>query len=53
MKIGKPINHPQALDIKLKGKNPDDKAIQLLAEEMLESMPDMWKRIIDRGYEIS
>ena len=51
--IGKPINRPQALDIKLKGKDPDDKAIQLLTEEMLESMPDMWKRIIDRGYEIA
>ncbi len=51
--IGKPINRPQVLDIKLKGKSPNDKAIELLAEEMLESMPEMWKRIIDRRYEIA
>ena len=51
--IGKPINQPQVLDIKLKGKSPNDKAIQLLAEEMLDEMPDMWKRIINREYEIA
>ena len=51
--IGKPINKPLVLDIQVKGKDFNGKAIRQIAEEMLDEMPYMWKRILDRGYEIA
>jgi len=51
--IGKPINKPLVLDIQVKGKDFNGKAIRQIAEEMLYEMPYMWKRILDRGYEIA
>jgi len=51
--IGKPINKPLVLDIQVKGKDFNGKAIRRIAEEMLDEMPYMWKKIIDRQYEIA
>lgn len=51
--IGMPINKPLVLDLQLKGKDFNEKAIRRIAEEMLESMPDMWRKIIDRSYRIA
>jgi len=51
--IGMPINEPLVLDVQLKGKDFNGNVIRRIAEEMLESMPDMWKKIIDREYEIA
>jgi S-adenosylmethionine synthetase len=50
--IGKPINKPLVLDIQVKGQNSDSVAIKRIAVEMLNEMPNMWKKIINRGYEI-
>ncbi|MCK5709782.1 MAG: S-adenosylmethionine synthase, partial [Deltaproteobacteria bacterium] len=51
--IGKPINEPLVLDIQVKGKDFNGKAIRRIAEEMLDEMPYMWKKTIDRQYEIA
>lgn len=51
--IGKPINEPLVLDIQVKGKDFNGKAIRRIAEEMLDEMPYMWEKIIDRQYEIA
>jgi S-adenosylmethionine synthetase len=51
--IGKPINEPLVLDVQVKGKGFNEGAIRRIAEEMLDEMPYMWKRIIERGYEIA
>jgi S-adenosylmethionine synthetase len=47
--IGKPINEPQALDIRVTGKTPDKSGIRRTALEMLEDMPRMWEGIL-KGY---
>ncbi len=49
--IGRPINEPLVLDIQLKEQNSDASVIERIAEEMLNEMPNMWKRIIARDYE--
>lgn len=50
--IGKPINEPMALDIQVKGKNYDEKAVRLLAEKMLDSMPAMWQKVLKKQFQI-
>ncbi|MEM4658844.1 MAG: methionine adenosyltransferase [Candidatus Methanosuratincola sp.] len=45
--IGKPINEPQILDIKVRGKDVDFASIGRLTEEALSEMPKMWKRVIE------
>ncbi len=50
--IGKPINEPLVLDMQVKGKDFNGKAIRRIASEMLDEMPHMWKKIINREYEI-
>lgn len=44
--IGKPINEPQLVHIKLKN-GGDKKRIEDLVKEKLNSLPEYWKRIID------
>ena len=51
--IGKPINEPMALDIRLKGKDYDEKAVRLLAEKMLDSMSRMWQKVLKRQFQIA
>lgn len=51
--IGKPINQPQVLDIRVKGKKIDNEAIRIIAEEMLDEMPNLWKSVIEGKYEIA
>ncbi len=50
--IGKPINEPMALDIKLKGKDYDEDAIGLLTEKMLDEMPEMWEKVLKGQFQI-
>jgi len=51
--IGKPINEPQALEIKVYGKSPDISGIRQTALEMLEEMPRMWEGIVKGYYSIA
>jgi S-adenosylmethionine synthetase len=51
--IGKPINQPQILDIRVRGKSPDREAIRGLADEMLSEMPNLWKRVLEGRYRIA
>lgn len=51
--IGKPINEPLVLDIQVKGKDIDKKAIRLIAEKMLDEMPVMWKGVLKKRYQIA
>ena len=51
--IGKPINQPQVLDIRVKGKKIDNEAIRIIAEEMLDEMPNLWKKVIEGKYQIA
>lgn len=51
--IGKPINQPQVLDIRVRGKSPDREAIRGLADEMLSEMPNLWKRVLEDRYRIA
>jgi S-adenosylmethionine synthetase len=44
--IGKPINEPQLVHIKLKN-GGDKKRIEDLVKEKLNSLPEYWRRIID------
>jgi methionine adenosyltransferase (EC 2.5.1.6) len=54
--IGKPINEPQVLDVKIRTKK-NLSAIQELArkiaEEELERMPDVWKGFLERRYSVA
>lgn len=51
--IGKPINEPQILDIRVRGKDVDLASIERLAEEALSEMPRMWKRVIEGEYSVA
>jgi S-adenosylmethionine synthetase len=46
--IGKPINNPLVLDIQVKNQNSDPGLIRKIAEDMLDEMPSMWKKIISK-----
>jgi S-adenosylmethionine synthetase len=54
--IGKPINEPQVLDVKIRTKR-NLSAIQELArkiaEEELERMPEVWKGFLERRYSVA
>jgi S-adenosylmethionine synthetase len=50
--IGQPINEPQVLDIKV-SPGADISSVEQTAFSMLDTMPDMWKKIIRGGYEIA
>ena len=43
--IGKPIDDPQLLNIKLKISKTNQKKVEELAELWLNKLPDYWKRI--------
>ena len=50
--IGKPINQPQVLDIRVKNTNEETK-IKRLAEELLQEMPEIWKKVIEGKYNVA
>ncbi|MEW6146226.1 MAG: methionine adenosyltransferase [Thermodesulfobacteriota bacterium] len=52
-RIGKPVNEPQVLDIKVSPGDADFKSIGNTASAMLADMPGMWKRIIAGQYGIA
>ena len=43
--IGKPIDNPQLLNIKLKNRKTNKNNVEELAELWLAKLPDYWKRI--------
>jgi S-adenosylmethionine synthetase len=45
--IGKPINQPQVLDIRVKNKRIDFNTIKRVADKMLNEMPSLWKSVIE------
>ncbi len=49
--IGKPINQPRVLDIKIKGVKVDINTIKTIANEMLDEIPNLWKRVIKGEYQ--
>lgn len=51
--IGKPVNEPQVLDIKVSPEGADFGRIRDTARLMLQEMPGMWKDIIAGRYEIA
>lgn len=51
--IGKPINQPHVLDIRVKGRSIDYNSITRIADEMLYEMPKLWKKVIQDKYEIA
>ncbi|HSG31839.1 MAG TPA: methionine adenosyltransferase [Thermodesulfobacteriota bacterium] len=51
--IGKPLNEPQIVDIKVKEQKVEKPIIESTAIDMLGEMPQMWKKIIDGMYEIA
>jgi len=51
--IGKPTNQPQVLDIGVKGKKINNEAIRIIANEMLDEMPNLWKKVIEGKYQIA
>ncbi|NIP30752.1 MAG: methionine adenosyltransferase [Candidatus Dadabacteria bacterium] len=51
--IGKPLNEPQIIDIKVKEIQVDDIIIENTAKEMLDDMPYMWKKILEQQYIIA
>ena len=50
--IGKPINQPQVLDIRVKNAD-NNNAIRRLAEEKLQEMPEIWRKVIDGKYHVA
>ncbi len=50
--IGKPINQPQVLDIRVKNTNEESR-IKRLAEELLQEMPEIWKKVIEGKYNVA
>lgn len=50
--IGKPINQPQLLNIRVKN-GGDDTRIKRLAEEMLLEMPEIWRKVIEGKYDVA
>jgi S-adenosylmethionine synthetase len=51
--IGKPVNEPQVLDIKVSPEDADYKSIGDTASAMLAGMPGMWKRVVAGRYEVA
>ncbi len=54
--IGKPINEPQALDVKIRAKknlNAIQELARKIAEEELERMPDTWKGFLEGIYPVA
>lgn len=51
--IGKPVNEPLVLDIRLKGNQCDEYAVRDLAEKMLEEMPLIWMKVLKGDYVIA
>jgi S-adenosylmethionine synthetase len=54
--IGKPINEPQVLDVKIRTKKNLSTIQELarkIAEEELERMPDVWKGFLERKYSVA
>ncbi|NIP38964.1 MAG: methionine adenosyltransferase [Candidatus Dadabacteria bacterium] len=51
--IGRPLNEPQIVDIKVKEKEVDQVIIENTAKDMLAQMPGMWKNILEEMYEIA
>jgi S-adenosylmethionine synthetase len=43
--IGKPIDNPQLLNIKLRNRKTNKNNVEELAELWLAKLPDYWKRI--------
>ncbi|MGI9534077.1 MAG: methionine adenosyltransferase, partial [Thermodesulfobacteriota bacterium] len=50
--IGKPINQPQILEIRIKDQTSKEAVITDMAREMIQSMPVLWKKVIEGEYEI-
>lgn len=50
--IGKPINQPQFLDIRLKNQSAANSAIQEIARAKLDSLPTLWKTITNPEKEL-
>ncbi len=52
--IGKPITEPQSLDIKIKSLDKSKEgSIKKLAEEMLNEMPSIWKKVLEGKYKVA
>lgn len=52
--IGKPITEPQSLDIKIKSLDKSKEgSINKLAEEMLNEMPSIWKKVLEGKYKVA
>ncbi len=51
--IGKPINEPQIVDIKIKERKVEKPLIENSAKEMLNNVPWLWKNILEQMYEIA
>ena len=51
--IGKPINQPQILEIRVKNQTVKEEAIIGIAKEMLQGLPLLWKKIIEGEYEVA
>lgn len=51
--IGEPVTSPQMLDIELRDKSVKDSVVIELAEEMLNDIPGLWKKIISKHFEVA
>lgn len=51
--IGKPITLPQVLEIKLRGQSVKNSVIEEAAVEMIDKLPNLWKRILNEEFEIA
>ncbi|HEY7534478.1 MAG TPA: methionine adenosyltransferase [Thermodesulfobacteriota bacterium] len=51
--IGKSINQPQVLVVKVKRGDLHNNAIKIIANEMLDEMPSLWKSVIKGEYQIA
>ena len=51
--IGRPLNEPQIVDIKIKDKQVETSIIEKTAKDMLGNMPGMWNNILEEMYEIA
>ncbi len=49
--IGKPINEPQLLQLKLKNCN-DEIVVRELAQDRLRNIAQLWKEMMDKGFEL-
>ncbi|MCX8164701.1 MAG: methionine adenosyltransferase [Aquificaceae bacterium] len=54
--IGKPINQPQVLDVNIRSKREIrtlEDAVRRIAQEELDSMPDVWKGFVEGLYTVA